>query len=214
MLKICADFKKKYSKSVEVTARIHFSSPKSGVIIVLFGPSGSGKSTILRCFAGLERVAEGVIHFNEEIWLDSKKNICVSPQKREIGYLFQEYALFPHLNVLDNISYGLMSLPKKLRYEYADSIMQSMQLHDLEKRFPKELSGGQQQRVALARTLVCRPKLLLLDEPLSALDESTRETLRIELKALLKKFEIPTIMVTHDGREAAMLADEIVFCRV
>jgi molybdate transport system ATP-binding protein len=211
MLNINLNIEKTYSKTSQITANINYSNPESSVL-VLFGPSGSGKSTILRCIAGLERPSKGEICFNGQTWVDTEKKRYLTPQNRHIGYLFQDYALFPHLTILNNIIYGLGSVPRKQQYERAKSIMSSMQLEGLEKRFPKELSGGQQQRVALARALVCRPNLLLLDEPLSAIDEPTRDTLRLELKTLLKAVKVPTIVVTHDLKEAVILADEMIIC--
>lgn len=211
MLNLNVNIEKNYSRTSQVTAYINYSNSESSVL-VLFGPSGSGKSTILRCLAGLERPTQGIIRFNGETWVDTGNKRHLTPQNRHIGYLFQDYALFPHLTILNNIIYGLGSLPKKQQYERTKSIMNSMQLDGLEKRLPKELSGGQQQRVALARALVCRPKLLLLDEPLSAIDGPTRDTLRLELKTLLKIVKIPTIVVTHDLKEAIILADEMIIC--
>src|SRR5205823_4699837 len=144
--------------------------------------SGSGKSTALRCLAGLERPDRGTIRFGDEIWFDSARGIFLPPQRRRIGYLFQDYALFPHLRVAQNIAYGLAKFARQQRIEEITALLG---LSGLEDRYPKQLSGGQQQRVALARALVCRPRLLLLDEPLSALDAPTREHLRRQLRRWL-----------------------------
>ncbi|TMJ67367.1 MAG: ABC transporter ATP-binding protein, partial [Alphaproteobacteria bacterium] len=177
---------------------------------VLFGPSGSGKSTALRCLAGLERPDRGMIRFGDEVWFDSARRIFLPPQRRRIGYLFQDYALFPHLRVAQNIAYGLGKIPAAERRERIEEITALLELSDLADRYPKQLSGGQQQRVALARALVCRPRLLLLDEPLSALDGPTREHLRRQLRHWLVKLRIATILVTHDRLEAIALGDHIV----
>jgi len=144
-------------------------------LTVLFGPSGSGKSTTLRCLAGLDRPERGTIRFGDEIWSDAGRGIFLPPQRRRIGYLFQDYALFPHLRVAQNIGYGLGKIAAAARRRRIEEITALLGLAGLEDRYPRQLSGGQQQRVALARALVCRPRLLLLDEPLSALDAPTRE---------------------------------------
>jgi molybdate transport system ATP-binding protein len=179
-------------------------------ITVLFGPSGSGKTTILRCLAGLERPTRGCIRFGEECWFDDARGVTLPPQARGIGYLFQEYALFPHLTAAGNVAYGLADLSAAARAQRAAEMIRLLGLTGLEKRYPKQLSGGQRQRVALARALVRRPRLLLLDEPLSALDTPTREQLRRELRRLLAGLRLPVILVTHDRVEAIALGDAVV----
>src|SRR5437764_7440451 len=179
-------------------------------LTVLFGPSGSGKSTTLRCLAGLERPERGSIRFGDEIWFDAGRGIFLPPQRRRIGYLFQDYALFPHLRVAENIGYGLGRIAARERRQRIDEIMSLLGLEGLEDRLPRELSGGQQQRVALARALVCRPHLLLLDEPLSALDAPTREHLRRQLRHWLVELRMSTVLVTHDRIEALALGDHVV----
>src|SRR5437660_5620419 len=151
-------------------------------LTVLFGRSGSGKSTTLRCLAGLERPERGTIRFGDEIWFDAARGIFLPPQRRRIGYLFQDYALFPHLRVAQNIGYGLGKIAAPERRQRIEEITALLGLADLEDHYPRQLSGGQQQRVALARALVCRPRPLLPDEPLSALDAPTREHLRRQLR--------------------------------
>jgi molybdate transport system ATP-binding protein len=178
-------------------------------ITVLFGPSGCGKTTILRCLAGLERPESGAIHFGPTPWFDAGRGVFLSPQQRGIGYLFQDYALFPHLTVAGNIAYGL-SGPRAERRQRVAAMLDLLHLRGLEERYPHQVSGGQQQRVALARVLVRRPRLLLLDEPLSALDAATREQLRPELRRVLMNFGIPVVLVTHDRIEAMALADHLV----
>jgi molybdate transport system ATP-binding protein len=178
-------------------------------LTVLFGPSGSGKSTTLRCLAGLSRPERGTIRFGDEIWFDAARRIFLPPQRRRIGYLFQDYALFPHLRVAQNIGYGLGKLTPERR-QRIEEITALLGLAGLEDRYPRQLSGGQQQRVALARALVCRPRLLLLDEPLSALDAPTREHLRRQLRHWLVELRMSTILVTHDRIEALALGDHVV----
>jgi molybdate transport system ATP-binding protein len=179
-------------------------------LTVLFGRSGSGKSTTLRCLAGLERPESGIIRFGDEIWFDATRGIFLPPQRRRIGYLFQDYALFPHLRVAQNIGYGLGKIAAPERARRIEEITALLGLAGLEDRYPRQLSGGQQQRVALARALVCRPRLLLLDEPLSALDAPTREHLRRQLRHWLVELRMSTIFVTHDRLEALALGDHVV----
>lgn len=179
-------------------------------VTALVGPSGCGKTTVLRCVAGLERPGSGNIRFDGEVWFDVPGGVNLTPQRRGIGYLFQEYALFPHLTVGENITFGLSKLPSAARCGRVAELLRMFQLEGLERRFPREISGGQQQRVALARTVAPQPRLLLLDEPLSALDAPTRTQLRGELKRLLSELRIPTVLVTHDPDEVTALADQVV----
>ncbi|HZR46672.1 MAG TPA: ABC transporter ATP-binding protein, partial [Candidatus Manganitrophaceae bacterium] len=178
-------------------------------VTVLFGPSGSGKSTILRCLAGLERPDAGRICCGEETWFDREQRRFIPPQSRSIGYLFQEYALFPHLTVAENIGYALRGASREERTRQIRKMTALWKLEGLEGRYPDQLSGGEQQRVALARALIRRPKILLLDEPLSALDAPMREQLRGELRHLLREFNLPALYVTHDPVEALTLGDEL-----
>jgi molybdate transport system ATP-binding protein len=201
-----ADFEKHFAGGPAI--RVKLRRPVATFsLTVLFGPSGSGKSTTLRCFAGLERPDCGVIRFGDEIWFDAERNIFLPPQQRRIGYLFQDYSLFPHLTAEQNIAYGLGKLSAAARRQRIEEITTLLGLVGLAHRYPRQLSGGQQQRVALARTLVCRPRLLLLDEPLSALDAPTREQLRRELRHWLVELQIPTVLVTHDRIDALALGD-------
>ena len=167
-------------------------------VTVLFGPSGCGKTTVLRCLAGLERPEEGLIQFGEETWFDAQQGVCLSPQQRGIGLVFQDYALFPHLTVEGNVGYGLHRLSRGERRKQVGEMLDRFDLIQVARQHPRQLSGGQQQRVALARALVRRPRLLLLDEPLSALDNALREALRGELRHWLARCEIPVLLVTHD----------------
>ena len=203
-----ADFEKRFTGGPAIRVKLHRPVTRFS-LTVLFGPSGSGKSTTLRCLAGLERPDCGVIRFDDEIWFDAERNIFLPPQQRRIGYLFQDYALFPHLTVEQNIAYGLGKLGAVARRWRIEEITALLEIVGLEHRYPRQLSGGQQQRVALARTLVCRPRLLLLDEPLSALDAPTREQLRRQLRRWLVELQISALLVTHDRLEALALGDHL-----
>ena len=204
---LTATFRKQFSGGPEIVAedlRI------GGGITVLFGASGSGKTTVLRCFAGLEIPDAGEICFGREVWFQKSGKVFAPPQRRHIGFVPQDYALFPHLTVAGNVGYGLNDLPAAERAARVVETLRWLGLDGLEHRLPRELSGGQQQRVALARAVVRRPKLLLLDEPLAALDTPTRLRLRGELRQLLRQLGIPTVLVTHDRFEALALGDDAV----
>ncbi|MCX5869878.1 MAG: ABC transporter ATP-binding protein [Deltaproteobacteria bacterium] len=179
----------------------------AGELLALVGPSGSGKTTILRALAGLTRIKQGKISCAGEIWFDS--TVCLSPQQRRVGYVFQDYALFPHLNAQDNVALAVPSPGKAEQRFIADAWLERVHLAGFGKRYPAELSGGQRQRVALARALAREPVLLLLDEPFSAVDRTTRERLYEELSLLRRDLDMPIILVTHDLGEAQMLADRI-----
>ncbi|TVQ71460.1 MAG: ABC transporter ATP-binding protein [Oceanospirillales bacterium] len=180
-----------------------------GEIVALIGPSGSGKTTLLRTLAGLYQDVDGVISCQGKVWLNSQRRICLKPEQRKVGLVFQQYALFPHLNALENLLLAMTHLPKPDRQSKALAMMERVNLAGLENRLPHELSGGQRQRVALARALSSEPDLLLLDEPFSAVDQVTRFRLRRELARLRKQIDIPIILVTHDLDEALQLADRI-----
>jgi molybdate transport system ATP-binding protein len=176
-------------------------------VTALFGPSGCGKSTVLRVLAGLDRPQEGTITFAGEPWLDAARRVFVPARRRGVGYLFQDYALFPHLRVRENIAYPLARTHRNTRVSVVGGLLDRFELGMLAERFPSQLSGGQQQRVALARALASRPRLLLLDEPLSALDAPARDEMRRALRSILAELDIPVVLVTHDAREAISLAD-------
>jgi len=178
-------------------------------VTVLFGPSGSGKTTVLRALAGLDRPEAGAITFDGEAWFDAARRLFVPPQARGVGFLFQEYALFPHLTVAANVGFGLRRLARSERAARVGEVAERLGIADLLLRRPGQLSGGQRQRVALGRALAPRPRLLLLDEPLSALDAPTRDTLRGELRHLLESSGVPAIVVTHDRTEALALGDRL-----
>jgi molybdate transport system ATP-binding protein len=179
-------------------------------VTVLFGPSGAGKTTTLRCIAGLDKPDEGTISFGEEIWSDSERSQFLGPQKRRVGFVPQDFGLFPHLTVERNIGYGLARKAGGERRTRVGEMVEWLGLGGLQSRLPGELSGGQQQRVALARAVAARPRLLLLDEPLASLDMPNRIRLRTELRQLLKQTGIPALLVTHDRDESLALGDEIV----
>lgn len=176
-----------------------------GNVLAIVGPSGSGKTTILRAIAGLFVPQFGHISCQGEDWFDSEKNLHRAPQSRHIGMVFQNYALFPHMSVFDNIQ--LARVPTS--QISVEDLLTKVNLQGLADRKPAELSGGQQQRVALARALAREPAVLLLDEPFSAVDQVTRRKLRLELKRLIRTLNIPIILVTHDLDEATMLADRL-----
>ena len=177
-----------------------------GEMIALLGGSGCGKTTTLRMIAGFTAPTEG------SIFVDGKEMGKIPPYKRNVGIFFQNYALFPHMTVFENVAFGLklQKLPKAEIEQRVSEILSLVKLFGLEKRYPRELSGGQQQRVALARALVTRPSILLLDEPLSNLDAKLRVEMQVEIKRIQKELGITTIIVTHDHEEAVSLADRVI----
>ncbi len=197
---------KTFAGRAPIRARIRY-PVEASTVLILFGPSGSGKTTILRCVAGLEWPEQGTIQFVSRTWLDTASGIKIVPQDRHIGYMPQDYALFPTYTVAGNIAYGLGHLSTQARKKRVDEMLDLFQLRGFESAMPRELSGGQQQRVALARAVAPRPLLLLLDEPLSALDAPTRVHVRDELRSLLKQLALPSIIVTHDWAEALTMGD-------
>jgi molybdate transport system ATP-binding protein len=191
--------------SVEVTLplrsfRLELELEVAGTV-ALVGPSGAGKSTVLRAIAGLTRPERGRISLGDDVWLDTAQGILQPPHERSVGFVFQEYALFPHLTVRQNVAYG-----GKKR---AESMLERLGIRHLAKTRPHELSGGERQRVALARALARDPGVLLLDEPLSALDAHTKSAVRAELLEQLRSLGLPTLLVTHDFEDAATLAGTV-----
>ena len=180
-----------------------------GQVLVLFGPSGAGKTTTLRSIAGLLRPQQGRIQLSGQLVYDSASNVWVPPHLRRVGYLTQEHNLFPHLKVADNIGYGLSNRGSAAARSRVQELLETFQLGGLEQRYPWELSGGQQRRVALARALAPAPQALLLDEPFASLDSELRRTLQGELRAILSRSNLPTILVTHDREEALALGDAV-----
>jgi molybdenum ABC transporter ATP-binding protein len=168
--------------------------------VALVGPSGAGKTSVLRAVAGLARPDRGKIACGEELWFDSSGRIDRRPEERSVGFVFQEYALFPHLSVARNVTFG---------GDRSDGILKRLRIEQLADARPAELSGGERQRVALARALARDPRVLLLDEPMAALDPHTRGSVRAELHDLLRELALPTLLVTHDFEDAAALADRV-----
>ena len=184
--------------------------------LVLFGPSGSGKTLTLRAIAGMLKPDAGYIRCNGDVLFDSKKGINIPTRRRHVGYVFQDYALFPHLTVRDNIGFGLKPLFGRVSPKdkaHVEELIEAFGLSGVATQKPGALSGGQQQRTAMARALATSPKLLLLDEPFSALDQPLRIRMREELSRSLESFNIPLIMVTHDSDEVESFAESIVVYR-
>ncbi len=182
--------------------------------VVLFGPSGAGKTLTLQSIAGLLTPDSGRIEFRDSVLFDSKSGINIDPQHRNIGYVFQDYALFPHLTVFENVGFGLRKRwPQTLSQTHrlkVEEFLDIFEITHLTASFPFDLSGGQRQRVALARALIRRPELLLLDEPFSALDTLLRAKLRDELLAIQARFKVPVIMITHDPEDIRVFAQTLV----
>ncbi|MEX3671818.1 ATP-binding cassette domain-containing protein [Paraburkholderia phenoliruptrix] len=182
--------------------------------VVLFGPSGAGKSLTLQAIAGLLRPDEGTIALHGQALFDSSRGIDLKPQARHVAYLFQDYALFPHLNVRQNIGFGLqrgwLNPRARNRVAEVDYWLDALELRSVAGHYPAQLSGGQKQRVALARALVARPQLLLLDEPFSALDSHLRQRMRQELSELQTRLDIPMVLITHDPDDVAAFGDQVV----
>ncbi|HUN55739.1 MAG TPA: ATP-binding cassette domain-containing protein [Smithella sp.] len=196
---IRASFKKKL-KYFDLD--ISFSCAKENMMVMI-GPSGGGKTTIIRILAGLDRPDDGRMIFGDEVWFDSAKRVNLAPQKRRLGYVFQNHPLFPHLNLYDNAAFAAVDKKE------VDELFEIFKISHLRKRKPHMVSGGEQQRCAICQALARHPRLLLLDEPFSALDAVTRRGLREELKNLKGGMSFPVIYVTHDITEALYLADEI-----
>lgn len=179
-------------------------------VTALYGHSGSGKTTCLRCIAGLEKAEQGFIQINDEVWQDSSKKLFVAPHKRALGYVFQEASLFPHLSVLANLEFGLRRIPRQQRRVDMAHATELLGISHLLDRHPQNLSGGERQRVGIARALLTSPRLLLLDEPLAALDTQRKNEILPYLERLHDELDIPVLYVTHSQDEVARLADHIV----
>jgi molybdate transport system ATP-binding protein len=180
--------------------------PGKGVT-ALFGPSGSGKTTILRCIAGLERVREGKCLVNGEAWQDTTKGVFTPPHRRAVGYVFQEANLFPHLSVRRNLEYGWQRVGATERKVDIDPVIEMMGIAELLERNPRTLSGGEKQRVSIARALLASPRLLLMDEPLASLDQSSKREIFPYLERLHTNLSIPVLYVSHDAQEISRVAD-------
>jgi molybdate transport system ATP-binding protein len=193
--------------TAEGSINAHFDlTINDGEFLTLFGPSGAGKTTLMRMISGLEIPDSGRIEVDGEVWFDSTKKINLPPQKRSIGFVFQDYALFPTMSVRENLLFAADNAQQRAN---VDELIELVELTQLSDRLPATLSGGQKQRVALARALVRRPKILLLDEPLSALDPSMRQKLQDELSLIHERLGITTLLVSHDIAETVKLSDRL-----
>ncbi|MHC0038113.1 ABC transporter ATP-binding protein [Pseudoneobacillus sp. C159] len=199
--KLCFSFSK---KQPDVINDFSFSI-REGEIVGILGSSGSGKSTLLRLIAGLELPSAGWIKIAQQPVVTDK--LFIHPEDRGVGMVFQDYALFPHMTVKDNILFGLSKLPKKERQGRLEEMLDLVHMRGFEKRYPHELSGGQQQRVALARALAPKPTVLLMDEPFSNLDADLKESIREELQYILKKANMTCIIVSHDHKDIESICD-------
>ncbi|KPJ86855.1 MAG: iron ABC transporter ATP-binding protein [Spirochaetes bacterium DG_61] len=207
---IVQEVTKKYGNTVAVS---DFSIEiEDGEFFTLLGPSGCGKTTLLRCIAGFINVTKGKIFIGDRLVSSEDQKSFIPPEKRNLGMVFQSYAVWPHMNVFGNVAYPLKikRLPEKEIKSRVRSTLELLKLGEFEKRYPNELSGGQQQRVALGRALIMNPDVLLLDEPLSNLDAKLREEMRFELKELQKRIGVTIVYVTHDQSEAMVMSKRIV----
>ena len=180
-------------------------------LLVIEGASGAGKTTILNCIAGIVQPDSGIITVGDNVLFDDSRSINVATEKRNIGYLFQSYALFPNMTVKKNVLYGIKNKDRNRRkelLEYADTIMNNLGVSHLADKHPSNISGGEKQRVALARAMVTKPALMLLDEPFSALDENTKSIVYGEFAEFKKTLKIPTILITHNHKETQLFADK------
>jgi molybdate transport system ATP-binding protein len=191
----------------EIELRLELEA-RPGTPVALAGPSGAGKTSVLRVVAGLLRPDSGRVTLGAETWLDTARSVSVPPERRGCGFMFQGYALFPHLRAWENVAYGL-GRPRRAHRAAALALLERFGIAGHAEAKPLELSGGERQRVALARALARRPRALLLDEPLSALDARTRASAARELSSTISEAGVPTLIVTHDFTEAALLADEV-----
>ena len=185
---------------------VSFDIPR-GKITALFGPSGAGKSSVLRLISGLEMAEDGFISYGNETWFDKAKGINLYPQQRSVGFVFQDYALFPHMTVEKNVAYGIK---EKWRMKEIKELIDIAGLSGFERHYPSQLSGGQKQRVSLIRAIARKPDILLLDEPFSALDWQTRIQLQDDVKNIIKQFNVTTMYVTHDVTEVYKLANNVI----
>src|SRR4051812_40781507 len=205
--RLVASFVRRHSASVSVRADLEIDGGEQRVM-VLFGPSGSGKTTILRCLAGLDQPQEGSIRFGDEVWFDASARLNRTPQQRRLAYVAQDYGLFPHLTVDQNVRFG-MDADSRDAGKRVETLLRTVHLQGMGSRLPAQLSGGERQRVALARALARNPRLILLDEPLAALDLPLRDPMRQELRQFLRSVDVPSIVVTHDRVDALTLGDRM-----
>ena len=187
---------------------VKFTAPVG--VTVIFGPSGSGKTTLLQCIAGLLSPERGLISIGNDPIFDSERKLDVAPQQRRIGYVFQDLALFPHMTVAENVAFGIRENGNR-RAEVVRDVLERFSIAHVAAHRPAEISGGERQRVALARALVTQPRLLLLDEPFSALDDPLKVEIIADLKQWLEEHRIPVLFVTHDRSEAGALGERMLF---
>ncbi|WP_340820191.1 ABC transporter ATP-binding protein [Methanolobus sp. WCC4] len=214
---IKADFRRRYyrrksdkKKGIEAAFTLDAQFEVGDELVVFFGRSGSGKTTALQCISGLLEPNGGKIIVNGNVYFDCHKRINLPVQQRSLGYVFQSYALFPHMDVKKNIAYGLKGWSESDKEERVTEMLQMLEIEGLENNYPSQLSGGQKQRVALARALAPKPDILLLDEPFSALDRVVRMKLREKIKEIQRELKIPVLFITHNHVEAFTIADKIV----
>lgn len=204
---IAIDIQKKlHAAQGEMLLNLNFQI-EQGAFVAIYGPSGVGKTSTLKILSGLLTPESGSISVNNRTWLDTKQKINLKPQQRKVGYLFQDYALFPNMTVLQNLAFALS---KNQDRSIINELIEMVELGDLQHRKPQTLSGGQKQRVALARALVQRPDILLLDEPLSALDRKIRSKLQNYILSIHRKYKLTTILISHDIGEIHKLADKVI----
>lgn len=199
-----------HSKLGSFTLDVTFRTPARG-ITALFGPSGAGKTTVLRCIAGLLRAEQGRVEIDRECWQDESRNHFVPTHRRSVGYVFQEASLFAHLRVRDNLTYGFKRVPQTERRLSLEQVAEWLGLNALLDRQPQHLSGGERQRVAIARALLTSPRLLLMDEPLSALDDQAKADILPYLERLHRELSIPALYVSHSVDDVTRLCDHVVF---
>ncbi len=202
--RLTASFLRRHAPGVDVRVAFELDAAR-GRVLVLFGASGAGKTTVLRCLAGLESPQEGFIRFDDETWFDADRRIAVPPQRRHLAYVAQDYSLFPHLSVAENVRFGMNGSDQA--GDRVERILRRVHLDGFGARFPEQLSGGERQRVAIARALAREPRLILLDEPLAALDLPLREPMRQQLRQFLRGAGVPSIVVTHDRADALAIGD-------
>lgn len=183
---------------------------RKGEVISLFGPSGSGKSLSLQAIAGLVTPDDGYIEINEQLIFHKERKICVPSRDRGIGYVPQNYGLFPHMKIDENIMFGMVEKDKNIKEEKMMKLLSCVGLENKRNKYPQHLSGGEKQRVAIVRALATNPKVLLLDEPFSAVDIPIRKILRNEIKEFLTRWNMPVVLVTHDPEDVEVLATEVV----
>ncbi|KGX92569.1 molybdate ABC transporter ATP-binding protein [Pontibacillus halophilus JSM 076056 = DSM 19796] len=189
---------------LDVQLRIHHE------LVVLLGRSGSGKTTLLNCIAGLSKPDGGTISIDDQCVYDGNR-VFIPPQRRGVGYIFQDYALFPHMTVQKNVEYALTKSERAVQRNHVDAVLETLGISHLRKSKPREISGGEKQRVAVARALVRRPRVLLMDEPFSALDEWSKEEGYGLLESVQQDWQIPILLVTHNYREAERLGDRLIY---